>query len=313
MERVDIVNLGIFVADLNFRADRLPVIGETIRGEKFTMGPGGKGSNQAIASARAGVKTLLVSRIGDDNFGTLAQEAWAANGVDTRFIKVEKGATTGVAFIFVSSHSGDNAIIVESGAAANIEAQDLADVADIIKQAKIFMTQFEQPVAAALAGLKIARDSNVTTILNPAPAVTVDPAIYAFCDYVTPNETEAATLSGIDTSTDEGIAQAAHWFLARGADNVLITLGGRGVFFLDAKGGRMFPAFAVEDVVDTSGAGDAFNGGFAAALAEQKSIEEAIEFGCATAALSIQKPGTAPSLPYRSEIDDLLARCAAPS
>lgn len=302
----DVAVLGIFVADLAFKAQRMPLIGETLLGENFAMGPGGKGSNQAIAAARAGARTVMITRIGQDQFGVMAREIWQRDKVDTAQVIADETASTGAAFIFVSSATGDNAIIVESGAAARLGPRDVLAAEHRIAASRVFVTQFEQPVDAAVEGLKVARRHGVTTVLNPAPAVTVDDSIYALCDYVVPNETEAATLSGIDTGTDEGVRRAAESFVARGARNALITLGGRGAFLFGEAGSHRVPAFMVDTVVDTAGAGDAFTGGFAAALAEGRPPVEAVNFAMATAALSIQKPGTAPAMPQRHEIDAFL-------
>lgn len=306
MDKADVVVLGIFVADLAFKAKRLPLIGETLLGENFAMGPGGKGSNQAIAASRAGAKTAMISRVGRDAFGAMARETWQADGVDISQVTTDETAATGAAFIFVSSVTGDNAIIVESGAAARLTPQDARNAEQQIAGAKVFVTQFEQPLETAMEGLRIARRHGVVTILNPAPAIPVDEAIYALCDYVVPNETEAATLTGVDTSTDEGVMRAAERFVALGARNALITLGARGAFLHGEAGTHMARAFKVDNVVDTTGAGDAFNGGFSAALAEAKSPLDAVNFGMATAALSVQKAGTAPAMPRRAEIDAFL-------
>lgn len=303
-----VVVLGIFVADLAFKARRLPVMGETILGNGFASGPGGKGSNQAIAAARAGGDVSLITRIGNDTFGEMARKAWAADGVDTSAIIEDPAAPTGAAFIFVSTETGDNAIIVESGAAANLSPADVRSREGIIANAAVFMTQFEQPVEAAVEGLNVARRCGVATILNPAPALPVDDGIFGLCDYVTPNETEAATLTGLPVENEEQALRAAQELVRRGARNALITLGEKGALLHGASGTHLVPAFKVAKVVDTTGAGDAFNGGFAVALAEGQSPLDAIRFGCATAALSVQKPGTAPSMPTRAEIDALLAR-----
>ncbi|KQU75469.1 ribokinase [Aminobacter sp. DSM 101952] len=306
MDRADIVVLGTFVADLAFKAERLPVIGETLLGRGFAMGPGGKGSNQVIAAARAGARSAMITRVGQDAFGEMARQAWSGDGVDTSHVLIDETAPTGAAFIFVSSETGDNAIIIESGAAANLSAADVRAAAQLISGAKVFVTQFEQPIEAAIEGLRLARSYGVTTILNPAPALPVEASIYAHCDYVTPNETEAATLTGIDTSTDEGAVRAAARLVELGASNALITLGSKGALLHGAAGTHFVPAFRVAKVVDTTGAGDAFNGGFAVAIAEGRPPLEAIRFGSAVAALSVQKPGTAPSMPTRAEIDAFL-------
>jgi len=306
MTRAPVAVLGIFVADLAFKAPRLPVMGETILGQGFKDGPGGKGSNQAIAAARAGADVRMITRIGRDTFGEMARKAWAADGVDTRAVTIDDTLPTGAAFIFVSTETGNNAIIVESGAAANLSPADVAAAEAVIASAKVLVTQFEQPVETAMAGLTLARKHGVITILNPAPAVPADQAIYALCDYVTPNETEAETITGQKVQTEADALAAAKAFVAMGAKNALITLGEKGAFLHGEAGTAMVPAFKVANVVDTTGAGDAFNGGFAVALAEGKSPLDAIRFANATAALSVQKPGTAPSMPTRAEIEALL-------
>lgn len=304
--RAPVAVLGIFVADLAFRAPRLPLMGETILGQGFKDGPGGKGSNQAIAAARAGGDARMITRIGRDTFGEMAQKAWAADGIDISAVAIDAELPTGAAFIFVSTETGNNAIIVESGAAAKLSPADVAAAERTIASSKVLITQFEQPVETAIAGLTLARRHGVITILNPAPALPVDDAIYALCDYVTPNETEAATLTGLKVETEADALAAAREFVRRGARNALITLGEKGALLHGAAGTHMVPAFKVAKVVETTGAGDAFNGGFAVALAEGQSPVEAIRFGCATAGLSVQKPGTAPSMPTRAEIEAML-------
>jgi ribokinase len=283
-------------------------MGETILGHGFKDGPGGKGSNQAIAAARAGADVRMITRIGRDTFGEMARKAWAADGVDTRAVTIDDELPTGAAFIFVSTETGNNAIIVESGAAAKLSPTDVAAAEPVIASSKVLVTQFEQPVETAIAGLTLARRHGVLTVLNPAPAVPVDPAIYGLCDYVTPNETEAATLTGLRVETEADALAAAGALVAMGARNALITLGDKGALLHGEAGTQVVPAFRVAQVVDTTGAGDAFNGGFAVALAEGKSPLEAIRFANATAALSVQRPGTAPSMPTRGEIEGVLAR-----
>ncbi|MGG6897749.1 ribokinase [Rhizobium sp. BR 315] len=307
MDRNDIVVLGTFVADLAFKAERLPVVGETLLGRGFAMGPGGKGSNQVIAAARAGARAAMVTRVGQDSFGEMARRTWAGDGIDTSYVISDTEAPTGAAFIFVSTETGDNAIIIESGAAAKLSPADISAAEALIAGAKVFVTQFEQPIATAMEGLRLARKYGVTTVLNPAPALPVDDAIYSYCDYVTPNETEAATLTGVDTATDEGALRAAARLVELGACNALITLGAKGAILHGAAGTHFVPAFRVANVIDTTGAGDAFNGGFAVAIAEGRTPVDAVRFGAAVAALSVQKPGTAPSMPSRLQIDAFLA------
>ena len=308
MSRAKVAVLGIFVADLAFRAPRLPVMGETILGQGFKDGPGGKGSNQAIAAARAGAEVHMITRIGRDTFGEMAQKAWAADGIDVSAVIEDAELPTGAAFIFVSTEAGNNAIIVESGAAARLSPEDVAAAETAIASAAVFLTQFEQPVETAIAGLTLARRHGIITILNPAPAVAAPDAIYPLCDYIIPNETEAASLTGLPVTNEAEARAAAAELVRRGAKNAVITLGENGALLLGEAGDVLVPAFPMADVVDTTGAGDAFNGGFAVALAEGMSPVEAVRFGCATAALSVQKPGTAPSMPTRVEIETLLAK-----
>jgi ribokinase len=278
-------------------------MGETILGQGFAMGPGGKGSNQVIAAAKAGGRAAIITRIGRDAFGDIAVAAWSDAGVDSQSAVIDETSPTGAAFIFVSTETGNNAIIVESGAAGRISATDVRNAEPLIAGAKVFVTQFEQPVEAAIEGLRIARAHGVITVLNPAPALPVDDGIYAVCDYVTPNETEAAALTGIAVETVEDARRAAANLVARGARNALITLGEKGALLHGADGDHVVPAMSVARVVDTTGAGDAFNAAFAVGIAEGMAPVEAVRFGCVAAGLSVQKPGTARSMPLRSEID----------
>jgi ribokinase len=298
--------LGIFVADLAFRAARMPAIGETIAGSGFKMGPGGKGSNQAVAAARAGAAVTFISKIGKDEFGAIALETWRKEGIAARVAEAAD-LPTGAAFIYVDDTTGDNAIIVVAGAAASISAADVDKAGDAIRAAAVFITQLEQPVAAARRGLEIARSAGVITIFNPAPAEPVDDALYALCDYVTPNETEAAYLTGVPVASAADARQAGDVFLSKGAGAALITLGEAGALLHTGTRSTLIPAFRAGPVVETTGAGDAFNGGFAAALARGLEPEAAARFGCATAGISVTRPGTAPAMPQLAEIEALLA------
>jgi ribokinase len=304
-----IVVLGIFVADLVFRAARLPVMGETLLGQGLAIGPGGKGSNQAIAAARAasGRSVKLISRLGDDAFASIARRQWAEDGVDASLVITDRDHPTGAAFIFVSSETGDNAIIVESGAAGHITAADLDATEDAIAGAAVFMTQLEQPIPAARYGLALARQHGVRTILNPAPAAALPDDIFPLCDILTPNETEAEALTGLPVGTLAQARAAADHLLAKGVRDVVITLGERGALLHGQSGSKLVPAFPVSPVVDTTGAGDAFAGALAVALAEGAQLERAVRFGCAGAALSVLRPGAGAAMPDRAAIEALLS------
>ncbi len=302
-----IVILGIFVADTTYRAPRLPHMGETILGSSFALGPGGKGSNQSVAAARAGGDVHFITRLGRDDFAKIARGVWAGAGV-TPAVLEDTGSYTGAALIFVDEVSGDNAIIVSPGAAGRISPDDIAAQEGLIARAGIFMTQLEQPLPAAEAGLALARRHGVTTILNPAPAVPLTDAILGLCDYITPNETEATALTGIPV-TDRASAEAsADALIARGVGSVVLTLGEKGVLYRKGDTSLHVPAFTAGPVVETTGAGDAFNGGLAVALSEGRDIDAALRFGCAVAGISVPRAGAAASMPSRAEIDALLGK-----
>ncbi len=307
--QVGVAILGIFVADLAFRAGRLPKIGETIIGSGFKMGPGGKGSNQSVAAARVGAKVTIISKLGRDAFGDIALKTWKDEGIIARAAQSDEA--TGGAFIFVNHDTGENAIIVYPGAAGTISAADVDAAADAIRGAKVFVTQLEQPIPAALRGLEIARAAGVTTIFNPAPAEPVPDSIYPLCDYIVPNETEAAALTGLPVATLTDAQRVGDALLAKGARTALITLGERGALFHSSGRSIEIPAFSAGPVVETTGAGDAFVGGFAAAIARGTDPVEAARFGCAVAGISVTRPGTAPSMPRLAEVEALLASADA--
>ncbi len=303
-----ILIMGSFVADLAFRASRLPVWGETLIGSVFAVGPGGKGSNQAVAAARAGARVQFLSKLGDDAFGKMARATWAEAGIDASLVP-DCGVPTGGATIMIDEVSGENAIIVVPGACFTLTTTEVDAQADAIRAASVFMTQLELPLDTVARGLEIARGSNVPTILNPAPAPAegLPDALLQLADYFVPNETEAALLTGLPVETIEQAERAAEALRGRGAKNVILTLGERGALVLAEKAApELVPAFRASTVVETTGAGDAFCGGFAAALAEHRVLLECVRFGCATAGISVMRPGTANSMPQRAEIDELL-------
>lgn len=300
-----VVILGVFVADTAYRADRPPRMGETIMGNSFALGPGGKGSNQAVAAARMGGDVHFISKLGQDPFADMALKTWADAGVVPSVEQVADNYT-GAAYIFVEEASGDNAIIICPGVAATISAEDIRAKADLIEGASVFVTQLEQPMPAAHEALRIARAANVITILNPAPAAPIASDMLALCDYVTPNETEAEELTGVSVADLAGAEKAARALMEMGVGAVVITLGENGAYFNDGTRAQHVAAFNAGPVLETTGAGDAFNGAFATALAEGRDPVEAVRIGCATAAISVTRAGTAPSMPSRSEVEALL-------
>lgn len=302
----DIVILGVFVADTAYRADRQPVMGETIMGKSFALGPGGKGSNQAVAAGMAGGDVGFITKLGKDPFADMALATWAKAGVAS-LASQHADSYTGAAYIFIDDTTGNNAIIISPGVAATISVADIEARADVIAAAKVFVTQLEQPLDAAEHALGLARAGGAITILNPAPAADLPDSMLALCDYVTPNETETEALTGIPVQTPDDATRAAEALMARGVTAAIITLGENGCLFHDGQTAVHVPAMSAGPVSETTGAGDAFNGGFAAGLAEGMAPLDAIWFGTATAAISVTRAGTAPSMPARTEIDALLA------
>jgi ribokinase len=302
-----IVILGIFVADTVFRADRLPRMGETLLGEGFFLGPGGKGSNQSVAAARAGGQVEFLTRLGTDAFAAIARDIWGKAGV-TAVVREDPDSYTGAAFIFLQQGTGANAIIVSPGAAGRISVADVEAEAPRIAGARVFMTQLEQPVPPARRALEIARAGGALTLLNPAPAAPLPAGMIALCDLVTPNESEAEALTGIPVTGPDSAAAAASALLEQGAGAVVVTLGSQGALYRDATRTLHVPPMMAGPLVDTTGAGDAFGGGLAVALAEGRPIEAALRFATATAALKVTRLGTAGAMPTRAEIDALLAK-----
>ncbi len=302
-----VVILGVFVADTAYRAARPPKIGETILGSDFRLGPGGKGSNQSVAAGRLGADVTLLTRLGRDAFADMAKATWREAGVKATVIETPE-SYTGAAYIFIEETTGNNAIIVCPGAAALISPADIEANAGAIQSAGVFVTQLEQPIDAALRALEIAREAGVTTILNPAPAASLPDRMFALIDYLTPNETETEELTGVKVETVDDARRAADKLLDKGVGTVVITLGEKGAL-LHTKGiSELVPPVIAGPVVETTGAGDAFNGGLAAALSRGKPPLAAVEFACAVAGISVTRPGTAPSMPTLAEVEALLAR-----
>jgi len=297
---------GVFVADLAFRAARLPMMGETLLSNGFKLGPGGKGSNQSVAAARAGADVAFITKIGADPFGEMARGLYAAEGIDAGHVLTDAQRPTGAAFIFIDSRTGENAIIIEAGAAAALTEAEMEAAAPAIAAARIFVAQLELPLPVVRRGLEIARRHGVTTILNPAPAMALPDDLYPLVDYLTPNETEAESLVDFAVDSGQQAERAAEVLLAKGVGTVVVTLGAKGALLKNRSERVHIPAFSAGDVVETAGAGDAFNGGFALALAEGRPVADAVRFGCAVAGISVTRPGTAPSMPRRDEVEALL-------
>jgi len=294
--------LGVFVADTAYRASRMPKMGETILGNSFALGPGGKGSNQAVAAGNLGADVTIITRLAEDDFGKMALQTWENANVKGA-IKYSNNSYTGAAYIFIDNATGDNAIIIAPGAASEISVQDIHDNSQLISTADVFLTQLEQPIEVAVEGLKLAKNNNKITILNPAPAATLPKEVFDLCDFITPNETETEALTGLRVRNEAEAKIAADFLADLGVKTPIITMGEQGAFL---HGHGLVPAFDVGDVVETTGAGDAFNGGLAVSLSEGATSLEAVKFGCATASISVTRAGTAPSMPTREEVENIL-------
>jgi ribokinase len=300
--------MGIFAADLAFQTRSLPKWGETVLGSDFRLGPGGKGSNQAIGAARLGARVSFVSKVGKDTFGEMALRMYEAEGVETEFLVADGGVSTGAAAILIEEGKGENAIVVTPGAANALRTEDIDRALARIAESAVFMTQLELPVPMVEYGLRVAHERGVRTVLNPAPACALDERIFGLCEYLTPNESEAAMLTGLSVNSVADAERAADVLLRRGARNVVVTLGANGALVKNSKITEHVRAYYAGPTVETTGAGDAFNAGLAVGLSEGMDLVSAVRFGCAVAGVSVTRSGTAPSMPSRSEVEGLMGR-----
>ena len=297
----EITVLGIFVADISFSGPKIPSIGETILGKKYNVGPGGKGCNQAIAIARLGGNTNFISKIGKDAYGELALKTLEKNKISTENIIQDGNQQTGVAGILVDQNTGKNAINVIVGAPSSLKISEIEKQINLIKKSKIFLTQLEVPKDVTLHCLKTAKENGCTTILNPAPASEISKEFYNNIDFFTPNETEAEFYTGIKITNDQEAKQAAEKLLNLGIKKVIITLGEKGLFYSDGKEEISLKANAVR-AIDTTGAGDAFNGGLAFSLSKEKPIKECLELANKVAGISTTKLGAGDAMPFIQNI-----------
>ncbi len=297
--------MGSFIADLTVRVPRLPAWGETVFGSALRIGPGGKGSNQAVAAARLGAEVAFIGALGRDAFAELARRTWAENGIDAAFCVETPDHPTGAAAVVVHEAGGENAIVVDPGSGMHLSVADVERAVERIAGAAVFVTQLEVAVPVVARALALARESEVITILNAAPAVPLPPEVYRLCDYVTPNEHELAALTGMKVATVDDAARAAEVLRDRGAAAVIVTLGAKGALVRTGFTATHVPAVDAGPVVETTGAGDAFTGALAVALAEGMDAVAATRFACAAAAISVTRAGTAASMPTRAEVDAL--------
>lgn len=296
---------GSFVVDLMGRTPHLPVPGETVKGSMFKMGPGGKGFNQGVAAHKAGADVTMVTKLGRDTFAGVALGAMDELNMKKDKILFTDDVETGAALIMVDENTSQNEIVVILGSCNTITDEEVESITDELKESEYLLTQLETNISAVKKVTALAKELGVKVILNTAPVQTVEDEIYNGLYLVTPNEVEAEILTGIVIDSKENADKAADWFFAKGVQNVLITLGGRGVYIATAEKREIIPAYRVK-AVDTTGAGDAFNGGLVAGLAEGKDIWESAKFANALAALSVQRLGTTPAMPWREEIEQFM-------
>lgn len=296
---------GSFVVDLMGRTPHLPVPGETVKGSMFKMGPGGKGFNQGVAAHKAGADVTMVTKLGKDSFANVALDAMKELNMKQDHVFVTEEAETGCALILVDENTSQNEIVVLLGACNTITDEEVDSLTDVLKDSEYLLTQLETNVSAVDRIIDIAHKNNVKVILNTAPVQPIEDEILKKIYLITPNEVEAEILTGIPVDSKENADKAADWFFEKGVENVLITLGGRGVYIATKEKREIIPAYHV-DAIDTTGAGDAFNGGLVAALAEGKDLWEAAGFANALAAVAVQRLGTTPAMPTREEIEQFI-------
>jgi ribokinase len=300
------VVVGSSNTDMIIRLARIPRPGETLLGGEFLTAAGGKGANQAVGAARAGGTVCFIARVGRDDLGDAAVAGLRRDRIDVSCVSRDPAAASGVALIFVAKN-GENSIAVAGGANAALTPTHVRKAADLIGSAAVLVAQLETPLATVQAAARIAASAGVPVILNPAPARPLPNTLLKRISIITPNETEAELLTGIRVTDETGAARAAAKLRARGVHTVIITLGARGAFLADEEGGQLVPGFKVK-AVDTTAAGDVFNGALAVGLAEGRALREAVRFANAAAALSVTRRGAQPSAPTRAAIEALLAR-----
>lgn len=292
--------LGSFVVDLTSRASHLPLKGETVVGSFFKYGPGGKGANQATAASRLGGQVTFMTKLGGDIFGTIALDSFRKEGLLSEMIRIDQEGQTGTALILLDE-DGSNSILVVPGACATISDEEVDLLEPVLDRSAVFLSQLEINMSAIERGIALANAKHVPVVLNTAPVVPISDTLYAKVDTVTPNEVEAEILSGIKVDSLQSCRTASRFFFEKGVRKVIITLGPAGVYASDSNKDAIIEALPV-NVIDTTGAGDAFNGGFVAGLSVGMDFFTAVHYGTIVAGLSVTRFGTAPSMPYAHEV-----------
>ncbi len=299
----DILVVGSLNADLVVRAPRFPEPGETISGEDLRIIPGGKGANQAVAAARQSASVGMVGRVGSDSFGPELINNLKQNNVDTSHVQVDAQSATGTAIIVVDAN-GQNSIVLSPGGNGKVSPADVNNVT--FSDHKLLLLQLEIPIEAVLSATQRAKENGVRVLLNPAPAYSLPDELISLPDFILPNESELSLLTNQLVNDISSAEKAAQTLIERGAQNVIVTLGANGASIVSSTQVTHVRTYQVK-VVDTTAAGDAFIGGFAFALLQNKSLEEAVRYGCACGALATTKFGAQPSLPTREEVERFMS------
>lgn len=295
-----IIVVGSMNMDMVVKTSHIPQPGETVLGGSFLMNPGGKGANQAVAVARLGGDVTFIGKIGDDIFGKQSSQLFDEEGVDTNGMLADDNCPSGIALITVDER-GENSIVVAPGANAHLEPNDVEEVLNNYPYSKILLVQLEIPMPTVEHAARIARGRGMQVILNPAPANSLVPGMFDLIDIITPNVNEAEMLSGMQIVDIPSAKSAAESIHAQGVNHVIITLGRQGAVLLEAGTFHHIPAPQVE-TVDTTAAGDVFNGALAVALSEGKALKDAVSFACRAASIAVTRMGAQSSIPFRNEV-----------
>jgi ribokinase len=300
----NIVVVGSSNTDMIIKTNKIPKPGETVIGGKFYKAAGGKGANQATAAARAGGKVTFVAKVGNDLFGNEAILGFKNDGINIDYVNKDSEEASGIALILVDS-VGENSIAVASGANLKLLESDIEKAQEEISHAAVLLMQLEIPIETVEAAAKIAWANGAKVILNPAPAQALSDDLLKCISILTPNESEAELLTGVEVNNENDAKKAAKILLEKGVELVIITLGASGALAATKEESKLIPGFKV-DATDTTAAGDVFNGALAVAISENKGLYDSIKFAHAAAAISVTKIGAQPSAPNRSEIEEML-------
>lgn len=300
-----VVIIGSYLVALVIKVNRFPIVGETVHGHGYFETHGGKGANMAVQAARLGASCTFIGNVGDDSYGKSFRDLLAFEGINSRFLGLEKNRLTGKGFVMVGP-DGQNMIAIDSGANAQLTPVTVKQALSLAPEPSVVLTQLEIPLDSALYGIQIARDRGSITILNPAPAIDLRSESIDSIDIITPNETEARVCLGLEPCDKIDEVELGHWFLEQGCGAVVLTMGERGCMCITPERSDHVPGFKVPNIVDTTGAGDAFNAALAVAIAEGSTLLEAARFGNAVAALCCTKIATLPAYHDRPQVNDFI-------